>query len=56
MGSTDRISSEEDRRKRFLEELSRAYTELREDETAWREEQAERSLWDQTLADGRRRA
>jgi hypothetical protein len=47
---------EEQRRKRFLEELSHAYAELRKDAAAWREDQAERSLWGQTLMDGLRRA
>jgi hypothetical protein len=43
---------EEYRRKRFLEDLNRAYAELRVDQEAWKEEEAERRLWDQTLADG----
>jgi hypothetical protein len=47
---------EEHRSQSFLENLNRAYAELRKDEAAWREDQAERSLWDQTLLDGLRQA
>jgi hypothetical protein len=43
---------EEYRRKRFLEDLNRAYAELREDQEAWKEDRAEHALWDHALADG----
>ena len=40
------------RRQRFLDELNAAYSTLKGDPAAWREEQAEREAWDQTLGDG----
>jgi len=40
------------RRDRFLDEVNAAYAALRSDPKAWKEEQAERALWDRTLADG----
>jgi predicted transcriptional regulator len=43
---------EEYRRKRFLEDLNAEYAELRKDPEAWSEIEAERALWDATLADG----
>ena len=39
------------RRKCFLEAANRAYATLRNDPDAWQEEQAERHLWDATVAD-----
>lgn len=39
-------------RKRFLQECSRAYARLKADPKAWREELAERKVWEATLADG----
>lgn len=39
------------RRQRFLEESNRAFEALRADHSGWKEEQAERELWDITLAD-----
>jgi hypothetical protein len=39
-------------REQFLDECDRAYSRLRADPKAWREELAERALWDVTLADG----
>ncbi len=39
------------RRQRFLEESNRAFEALRADRSAWMAEQAERDLWDITLAD-----
>jgi hypothetical protein len=41
-----------DRRDRFLDRVNDAYSALRRDPEAWAEEQAERALWDSTLADG----
>jgi hypothetical protein len=40
------------RRKRLLDDANRAWAALRGDEAAWRDEVAERALWDQTLGDG----
>jgi len=40
------------RRQRFLEENNRAFEALRADASAWKGEQAERELWDITVADG----
>jgi len=43
---------EASRRLRMLAEANAAYAALRANPTAWREEQAERRLWEATLADG----
>lgn len=43
---------EQYRRRRFLEGLNQDFKALKEDEQAWQEELAERSLWDNTLLDG----
>ena len=40
------------RRNKFLDEANAAYAALRSDPKAWNAEQAERALWDKTLADG----
>ena len=40
------------RRQRLLEEANRAFAELRADEKAWQQEQAERADWDAALGDG----
>lgn len=40
------------RRQRFLEEANRAFEALRDDDSAWKAEQAEREQWDITLANG----
>jgi hypothetical protein len=39
-------------RDKFLDEVNAAYADLRNDPKAWKEEQAERALWDKTLNDG----
>ncbi|HZN33795.1 MAG TPA: hypothetical protein VFB80_08245 [Pirellulaceae bacterium] len=39
-------------RKRFLEECNRAYSRLRADPKAWKEELDDRRVWDNTLRDG----
>jgi len=39
------------RRQRFLEDVNRAYAELRGDAKAWAQEQSERREWDATLCD-----
>lgn len=39
------------RRQRFLEAANRQYAALRTNAGAWAEEQAERDLWDETIAD-----
>ena len=39
-------------RDKFLDEVNAAYENLRSDPKAWKEEQAERALWDKTLNDG----
>ena len=40
------------RRQRFLVEVNSGYARLRQDREGWSEEQAERDLWESTLADG----
>jgi hypothetical protein len=35
-----------------LEKANQAFATLRQNETLWREELAERQAWDQTVADG----
>ncbi len=40
------------RRQQILEQANAAYAALRADPEAWAEVQAERALWDATLADG----
>ena len=40
------------RRQKFLEDVNHSFAKLRDDETAWAQEQAERHEWDVTLADG----
>jgi predicted transcriptional regulator len=40
------------RRQHFLAGLNADFAALRNDESAWNEEVAERELWDATLADG----
>jgi hypothetical protein len=39
------------RRQRFVEEANAEFAALRQDPAAWREEQAERDAWDDTLGD-----
>ena len=39
-------------RDKFLDEVNLAYAALRKDSKAWKQEQAERALWDKTLGDG----
>ena len=40
------------RREKFLDEVNAAYDNLRSHPKAWKEERAERALWDKTLTDG----
>ena len=40
------------RRQVFLEGLADDFAELRSDRDAWADEEAEREVWDDTLADG----
>ncbi|BAY18212.1 hypothetical protein NIES21_40560 [Anabaenopsis circularis NIES-21] len=40
------------RRYVFLAEANQAFTALRQNQTLWQEELAERQTWDQTVADG----
>lgn len=40
------------RRQQFLAGLNADFAALRRDTAAWEEEQAERKMWDATLADG----
>ncbi len=40
------------RRRRILEATNHAFVELRKNKTLWKEELAERSLWEKTLTDG----
>ncbi len=39
-------------RDKFLDSVNAAYAVLRDDPKAWKEELAERALWDKSLADG----
>ena len=39
-------------RDKFLDQVNAAYSSLRRDPKAWKEELAERALWEGTLADG----
>ncbi|MGH7971402.1 MAG: toxin-antitoxin system protein [Limisphaerales bacterium] len=39
-------------RERFLDEVNAAYARLRTDPKAWKEELAERQIWDRALGDG----
>jgi hypothetical protein len=39
-------------RDKFLDEVNAAFATLRSDPKAWKNEQAERALWDKTLIDG----
>jgi hypothetical protein len=39
-------------RKRFFEDCDRAYSRLKADPKAWKDELADRAAWDQTLGDG----
>ena len=43
---------EQERRRRLFESADAAYKALRNDPLAWKEELAERALWEGTLADG----
>ena len=43
---------EDMRRRKMLEATNLAFTELKADKTAWREEIAEREIWTNTLSDG----
>ncbi len=43
---------EELRRKKMLEAANEAFAALKADREAWREELAERGLWENTLVDG----
>ncbi|MDQ3063644.1 MAG: hypothetical protein M3R14_12430 [Acidobacteriota bacterium] len=40
------------RRRKLLEETNQAFTALKADEKAWKEEITERELWENTLIDG----
>jgi len=39
-------------REKFLDEVNAAYARLRGNPKAWKEELAERQIWDQALRDG----
>jgi hypothetical protein len=39
-------------RDKFLDEVNAAFANLRSDPKAWKEERAERALWDETVGDG----
>jgi len=39
-------------REKFLDEVNAAYARLRTDPKAWKEELAERQIWDRALRDG----
>jgi len=40
------------RRQKLLSQTNQAFQKLKDDKDSWREELAERELWEQTLADG----
>ncbi len=40
------------RRQKLLSKTNQAFQKLKNDQNAWREEIAERKIWEQTLADG----
>ena len=40
------------RRRRILEATNEAFAELKKNKALWKEELAERALWEKTLADG----
>ncbi|MCP5111421.1 MAG: toxin-antitoxin system protein [bacterium] len=40
------------RRQSFLEEANRGFAAMRRDADAWKQELAEREIWEQTLQDG----
>lgn len=40
------------RRKCFLDNCAKAYTSLKSDSKAWKDETAEREAWDSTVGDG----
>ncbi len=40
------------RRRKMLEATNLAFSEMKADKTAWREEIAEREIWANTLSDG----
>jgi predicted transcriptional regulator len=40
------------RRQKFLDEANAAFAALRSHPPAWEEEQQERQIWEQTMADG----
>ena len=46
------IAIDDLKRKQFFEEMDNAYSALRADEAAWKEELNERALWESTLQDG----
>lgn len=39
-------------RDKFLDDVNAAFAALKNDSKAWKQEQAERALWDKTLTDG----
>ena len=39
-------------RERLLDDINAAFAQLKRNGSAWREEQAERTAWDSTAADG----
>jgi hypothetical protein len=51
-GHDDTLSKEEYRRRQIMEQTNAAFAALRADPDAWREELAEREVWDRALLDG----
>ncbi len=45
-------ASEHYQRDKFLDDVNAAFAKVRSDSKAWKEEQAERALWDKALDDG----
>jgi len=52
MGAVLEAALERYRREKFLEDANAAFAALKANPSAWREELAERSLWENTLGDG----
>ena len=52
MGAVPENAIERYRREKFLEDANTAYAVLKEDPRKWRDEIAERKLWENTLGDG----
>ena len=52
MGAVLEKAIERYRRERFLEDVNASYAALKANPRKWRDEMAERELWENTLGDG----